>query len=137
VALLSEEQRRKLAEIYAAYNLALTVADSLAPEISETINSLSDLYKKIAEKTQTILDKVNSGMKISSAEQKKLEVMKKSAKDIAEKQVMYFTERFGKNGSEEIINLINTSSQSCMCQQYIAPTTPSKGPNAELEEWFL
>ena len=113
------------------------MADSLAPEISETINSLSDLYKKIAEKTQAILDKVNSGMKISSAEQKKLEVMKKNAKDIVEKQVMYFTERFGKNGSEEIINLINTSSQSCICQQYIAPSTPSKGPNAELEEWFF
>jgi hypothetical protein len=50
---------------------------------------------------------------------------------------MYFTERFGKNGSEEIVNLINASSQSCICQQYIAPSTPSKRPNAELEEWFF
>jgi hypothetical protein len=49
VALLSEEQRKKLAETYATFNKVLAIADSLAPEIAETYNSVSDFVQKFKQ----------------------------------------------------------------------------------------
>jgi hypothetical protein len=49
VALLSEEQRKKLAETYATFNKVLAIADSLAPEIAETYNSISDFVQKFKQ----------------------------------------------------------------------------------------
>jgi hypothetical protein len=46
-SLTQRRTTRKLAEIYLAYNLALTVADSLAPEISETINNIGEFIQKL------------------------------------------------------------------------------------------
>ena len=50
LALLSEEQRKKLAETYATFNKVLAIADSLAPQIAQTINKLTDAINKLASK---------------------------------------------------------------------------------------
>jgi hypothetical protein len=49
VAILSEEQRKKLAETYATFNKVLAIVDSLAPEIAETYNSVSDFVQKFKQ----------------------------------------------------------------------------------------
>ena len=47
VALLSEQQRAKLAQVYAAYTTVLDVAQALAPEVAQTINSLTEFIQKL------------------------------------------------------------------------------------------
>jgi hypothetical protein len=66
VALLSEEQRKKLAEIYAAYNLALTVADSLAPEISETINNIGEFIQKLKNDVSNYVGGIQDAKKMKA-----------------------------------------------------------------------
>ncbi|MDI9867603.1 fibronectin type III domain-containing protein, partial [Flectobacillus sp. DC10W] len=66
VALLSEEQRKKLAEIYAAYNLALTVADSLAPEISETINNIGEFIQKLKNDVSNYVGGIQDAQKMKA-----------------------------------------------------------------------
>ena len=136
-SVLTDKQRATLEKAYTAYNLILDVAYENAGAIAETYNSLTDLYEKTAQKTQLILDKVNDGKKISKAEQKALAEMKKKAKEGIDKQISYFTKKFGSGGSGEIIKLVNLASQSCVCEAYIETTEPKKGPNAYAGEWIL
>jgi hypothetical protein len=136
-SVLTDKQRATLEKAYAAYNQVLDLAYENAGAIAETYNSLTELYEKIAQKTQAILDKVNDGKKISKAEQKALAEMKKKAKEGIDKQIAYFTKKFGSGGSDEIINLVNLASQSCACEAYTETTEPKKGPNVEVEEWVF
>jgi hypothetical protein len=94
-SVLTDKQRATLEKAYAAYNQVLDLAYENAGAIAETYNSLTELYEKIAQKTQAILDKVNDGKKISKAEQKALAEMKKKAKEGIDKQIAYFTKKFG------------------------------------------
>ena len=137
VAVLNEKQRQVLKKAYAVYQQVLNVAYENAGAIAETYNSIADLYNEIAQKTQLILDKVNDGKKISKAEQKTLAEMKKKAKEGLDKQIAYFTKKFGSEGSDEIINLVNLASQSCTCEAYTETSEPKKGPNADAEEWIF
>jgi hypothetical protein len=136
-SVLTDKQRATLEKAYAAYNQVLDLAYENAGTIAETYNSLTELYEKIAQKTQAILDKVNDGKKISKAEQKALAEMKKKAKEGIDKQIAYFTKKFGSGGSDEIINLVNLASQSCTCETYTETSEPKKGPNADAGEWIF
>ena len=49
LALLNEEQRKKLAEAYKTFNKVLAIVDSLAPEIVETYNSIADFVQKFKQ----------------------------------------------------------------------------------------
>ena len=49
LALLNEEQRKKLAEAHKTFNKVLAIADSLAPEIAETYNSVADFVQKFKQ----------------------------------------------------------------------------------------
>ena len=137
VTVLNDKQRQVLKKAYAVYQQVLNVAAENAGAIAETYNSIADLYNGIAQKTQGILDKVNDGKKISKAEQKALAEMKKKAKEGIDKQISYFTKKFGSGGSGEIIKLVNLASQSCVCEAYIETTEPKKGPNAYAGEWIF
>jgi predicted chitinase len=137
VAVLNDKQRQVLKKAYAVYQQVLNVAAENAGAIAETYNSIADLYNGIAQKTQAILDKVNEGKKISKAEQKALAEMKKKAKEGIDKQIAYFTKKFGSEGSGEIIKLVNLASQSCTCEAYTETSEPKKGPNANAGEWIL
>ncbi len=137
VAVLNDKQRQVLKKAYAVYQQVLNVAAENAGAIAETYNSIADLYNGIAQKTQAILDKVNEGKKISKAEQKALAEMKKKAKEGIDKQIAYFTKKFGSGGSDEIINLINLASQSCACEAYTETSEPKKGPNTDAGEWIF
>jgi hypothetical protein len=66
VALLSEEQRKKLAETYAAFNKALDVADKYAAEIAETYNSLADFTKKVKTDVTNYVGSVKEAKKMKS-----------------------------------------------------------------------
>ncbi len=136
-SLLTDKQRAALEKAYAAYNQILDAAYENAGAIAETYNSLTDLYEKIAQKTQTILDKVNEGKKISKSEQKALAAMKQKAKEGIDKQIAYFTKKFGSEGSDEVIKLVNLASQSCTCEAYTETSEPKKGPNADVGEWIF
>ncbi len=136
-SVLTDKQRATLEKVYTAYNQVLDLAYENAGTIAETYNSLTELYEKIAQKTQAILDKVNDGKKISKAEQKALAEMKKKAKEGIDKQIAYFTKKFGSGGSDEIINLVNLASQSCTCETYTETSEPKKGPNADAGEWIF
>jgi len=48
-ALLSEQERKTLAETYAIFTKVLAIADSLAPDIAETYNSLADFIQKFRQ----------------------------------------------------------------------------------------
>ncbi|MFN3785139.1 MAG: hypothetical protein ACK4R6_14570, partial [Spirosomataceae bacterium] len=137
VAILNEKQRVNLEKAYTAYNQILDVAYQNAGAIAETYNSLTDLYEKTAQQTQLILDKVNDGKKISKAEQKALAEMKKKAKEGIDKQIAYFTKKFGSEGSDEIIKLVDLASQSCGCEAYTESLEPKNGPNQEVEAWIF
>lgn len=136
-SLLTDKQRVALEKAYAAYNQILDVAYENAGAIAETYNSLTDLYEKIAEKTQAILVKVNEGKKVSKSELKALAAMKQKAKEGIDKQIAYFTKKFGSEGSEEIIKMVNLASQSCICEAYTETFEPKKGPNSKIEEWLI
>jgi hypothetical protein len=136
-SVLTDKQRATLEKVYTAYNQVLDLAYENAGAIAETYNSLTELYEKIAQKTQAILDKVNDGKKISKAEQKALAEMKKKAKEGIDKQIAYFTKKFGSGGSDEIINLVNLASQSCTCEAYTETSEPKKGPKADAGEWIF
>jgi hypothetical protein len=136
-SVLTDKQRATLEKAYAAYNLILDVAYENAGAIAETYNSLTELYEKTAQKTQLILDKVNEGKKISKAEQKALAEMKKKAKEGIDKQIAYFTKKFGSEGSGEIIKIVNLASQSCTCEASTETSEPKKGPNADAGEWIF
>jgi hypothetical protein len=58
-ALLSEKQREKLAEVYKAFNLVLTIADSLAPQIAKGINDLNDKLFAKKNNTRELLKQTN------------------------------------------------------------------------------
>jgi hypothetical protein len=55
-----------LAEIYAAYNLALTVADSLAPEISETINNIGEFIQKLKNDVSNYVGGIQDAKKMKA-----------------------------------------------------------------------
>ncbi|MDI9873196.1 lysozyme [Flectobacillus rivi] len=55
-----------MAEIYAAYNLALTVADSLAPEISETINNVGEFIQKLKNDVSNYVGGIQDAKKMKA-----------------------------------------------------------------------
>ncbi|MDI9881130.1 hypothetical protein, partial [Flectobacillus longus] len=55
-----------MAEIYAAYNLALTVADSLAPEISETINNIGEFIQKLKNDVSNYVGGIQDAKKMKA-----------------------------------------------------------------------
>jgi tetratricopeptide (TPR) repeat protein len=66
VALLSEEQRKKLAETYAAFNKVLDVADKYAEQIAETYNSLADFTRKVKTDVTNYVGSVKEAKKMKS-----------------------------------------------------------------------
>ena len=58
-ALLSEKERVKLADVYKAFNLVLTIADSLAPQIAKGINDLNDKLFEKKQNTKKLLVQTN------------------------------------------------------------------------------
>jgi predicted chitinase len=130
VALLSEEQRKKLAETYAAFNKVLDIADKAAEGIAETYNSLADLYKGIAKKTQNILDKVNKGEKITKKEQDDLEKLKAKANENMSQATDLVIKKWGSSGSEPFIAFVKSASESCACSAETETAKPKKGPSA-------
>ena len=67
VALLSEEQRNKLAEAYEAFNKVLDVVDKYAEEISETYNSVADFVQKTKEKISNYVGGAKDAIKMKKA----------------------------------------------------------------------
>ena len=67
--------------------------------ISETYNSIADLYKGIAKKTQNLIDKLNNGQKITKRETKELEELKKQAADKMNKSADYYIKSLESQGS--------------------------------------
>ena len=67
VALLSEEQRKKLAETYATFNKVLAIADSLAPEIAQTYNSVADFVEKFKQDISNYVGGAKDAIKMKQA----------------------------------------------------------------------
>ena len=72
VALLSEEQRKKLAETYEAFNKVLDVVDANAEGVAETFNSVWALMDGIKDRAAKIAAKLSGGQNPSAKEIKDL-----------------------------------------------------------------
>ncbi|MDP1815328.1 MAG: hypothetical protein Q8K92_12840 [Leadbetterella sp.] len=94
--------------------------------ISETYNSIADLYKGIAKKTQNLIDKLNNGQKITKRETKELEELKKQAADKMNKSADYFLKSLGNEGAQPILDLIKSANESCVCD--LETEEVKKGP---------
>jgi GH24 family phage-related lysozyme (muramidase) len=126
IALLNEQQRAKLAIAYAIFVQATDAIYDHAEVISETYNSIADLYKGIAKKTQNLIDKLNNGQKITKRETKELEELKKQAADKMNKSADYFLKSLGNKGAQPILDLIRTANESCVCD--LETEEVKKGP---------
>ena len=67
LALLNEEQRKKLAEAYKTFNKVLAIADSLAPEIVETYNSVADFVEKFKQNIDNYVGGAKDAVKMKKA----------------------------------------------------------------------
>jgi hypothetical protein len=94
--------------------------------ISETYNSIADLYKGIAKKTQNLIDKLNNGQKITKRETKELEELIKQAADKMNKSADYFLKSLGNEGAQPILDLIRAANESCVCN--LETEEVKKGP---------
>ena len=72
VALLNEEQRKKLAETYEAFNKVLDVVDANAEGVAETFNSVWALMDGIKDRAAKLAAKLSSGQNPSAKEIKDL-----------------------------------------------------------------
>jgi archaellum component FlaC len=72
VALLNEEQRKKLAETYEAFNKVLDVVDANAEGIAETFNSVWALMDGIKDRAAKIAAKLSGGQNPTAKEIKDL-----------------------------------------------------------------
>ena len=72
VALLNEEQRKKLAETYEAFNKVLDVVDANAEGVAETFNSVWALMDGIKDRAAKIATKLSGGQNPSAKEIKDL-----------------------------------------------------------------
>ena len=77
VALLSEEQRKRLAETYAEFNRVLTAVDNNAEAVAETINSLGEFIQKLKKDVDNYVG--------GKADAKKMKVNFKAAEKYATK----------------------------------------------------
>ncbi len=99
---------------YLAYNAVLDKIEENAEGVAETFNSITDLYIMIAKKTQTLIDKISNGQKISQKEIKELEELKKQAADKINKSADYFLKSFGTEGSQPILDIIQSANEGCI-----------------------
>ena len=67
LALLNEEQRKKLAEAYKTFNKVLAIAESLAPEIAETYNSVADFVEKFKQNIDNYVGGAKDAVKMKKA----------------------------------------------------------------------
>ncbi len=72
VSILNEEQRKKLAETYQAFNKVLDVVDANAEGVAETFNSVWDLMNSIKDRAAKIAAKLSAGQNPSAKEIKDL-----------------------------------------------------------------
>jgi hypothetical protein len=115
LALLNQKQHAALAQAYAAYNKALDKIEENAEGVAETYNSVADLFNGIAKKTQNLIDKLNSGQKITQKEKKELDQLKKQASIKMNKSTDYFLKSLGSEGSQPILEIIKSANESCIC----------------------
>jgi predicted chitinase/archaellum component FlaC len=126
LALLNQKQRAALAQAYAIYNKALDKIEENAEGVAETYNSVADLFNGIAKKTQSLIDKLNSGQKITQKEMKDLEILKKQASSKMNKSTDYFLKSLGSEGSQPILEIIKSANESCVCN--LEKEEVKKGP---------
>ncbi|CAN1537589.1 chitinase_GH19 domain containing protein [Spirosomataceae bacterium] len=126
LALLNQKQHAALAQAYAAYNKALDKIEENAEGVAETYNSVADLFNGIAKKTQNLIDKLNSGQKITQKEKKDLEILKKQASTKMNKSTDFFLKSLGSEGSQPILEFIKSANESCVCN--LEKEEVNKGP---------
>jgi hypothetical protein len=100
IALLNEQQRAKLAIAFDIFVQATDAVYNNAEVIVETYNNIADLYKGIAKKTENLINKLNSGQKITRRETKELEELKKHDADKMNKSADNFLKSLGSQGSQ-------------------------------------
>jgi DNase/tRNase domain of colicin-like bacteriocin len=105
VALLSEEQRKKLAETYATFTKVLAIADSLAPQIAETYNSIADLLKAVRAKAKIVIDKIAKNEKPSTKELKDLAKLSETAVNAKKKELEGLKKQAGADTSKYVASL--------------------------------
>ena len=105
MALLSEEQRKKLAETYATFTKVLAIADSLAPQIAETYNSIADLLKAVRAKAKIVIDKIAKNEKPSTKELKDLAKLSETAINAKKKELEGLKKQAGADTSKYVASL--------------------------------
>jgi hypothetical protein len=104
-ALLSEKQRVKLAEAYATFTKVLAIADSLAPQIAETYNSIADVLKAVRAKAKVVIDKLAKNEKSSTQELKNLAKLSETAIEAKKKELEGLKKQAGADTSKYLASL--------------------------------
>ena len=68
----------------------------------------------IAKKTQTLIDKISNGQKISQKQIRELDELKKHGAEKMNKSATYFLKTFGTEGSQPILDIIQSANESCI-----------------------